>query len=407
MDRNPLNTLKTIEFKNRSGSTSWRVTGMFYGKRVQKNFRTRALAQAYIHGLGAQSDQGEFSQPRVTTTTIDSDERLREAELAWVRLRRANPKASLITAVDFYLENAGMMIRNGQATVVLEDYLEQRLRRGNQQRTVDVCNSVLKHFLKASGTKEIKGFDRESAKAFINLVSRDRSGRPKPVSMRTKRDRYDQLHNFAEYLVAERYLSRNFMPEIDRPRVTHDGVVCILSVDQVVRLLQVAATYPVGRGKRKAIKGAMLPYLAICALSGVRPDEAKRLGPDWKWFSKENKLITGFRAKNSASPRTVEIHDELVEILVYCQESGFAPSAFTVKAFNHIREQSDVRELWGNDILRHSFASHHYAANRDIDWLEKNMGNSSDVLRRAYLNRLVVPNDGTSYLTIGLDQIYS
>ncbi len=276
--------------------------------------------------------QGDFSLLRAVVTRIQSNRDLREAELAWDRLRETHPQGSLITAVDYYLENAGIMVRGGQANLVVEDYLERRLARGNQQRTVDVCRSILGHFLRSSGLKEIGRFNRQTAEDFMRHRSLDSEGNPRALAVRTTRNRFDQLHNFAEFLVQEKYLAQNFMSNIDRPKVTHDGVVNILGAEQVKELLQVASTYPVGRG-RSAIDGAMLPYLAICALSGVRPrpDEAKRLGPDWEWFSKENRLITGFRAKNSKSPRTVEIHDELVEILEYSRKKEFSPSGFRVK----------------------------------------------------------------------------
>ncbi len=94
---------------------------MFYGQHVQKNFRAASLAGICIHGLVAQGEQGEFSMIRLATTTLTKDEELREAELTWSRLRQANPKASLIAAVDYYLENAGIIVRNGQASIVLDE----------------------------------------------------------------------------------------------------------------------------------------------------------------------------------------------------------------------------------------------------------------------------------------------
>lgn len=383
-------TLRIIPFKNPSGAVVFRVSGSILGQRVQKNFPTRQAAGTFMDGLIGAANQGESARKRVTTTTLPDDADLREAELAWGRLRRELPRGSLITAVDFYLANAGQLIRDGDAREVLDQFIQRRRERGNKENTLSVASAVLRKFFSREGIKRVSEFTVDRAQHFVF---------DQAVGVRTRRDRLDQLFNWAEYLVKEKYLARNFVADVDRPKVTYDGVITTLTVDQVLALLKAAATEPVGRRK---VRGGMLAYFAVCVLSGVRPDEAKRLGPDWAWFSKENRLITGFRAKTSQKVRTVEIHPELVEILEYCRSRGIAPSQFSVKAFNRIREKAKVLESWDNDILRHTFASHHYAWKRDIGWLQKNMGNSEDVLKRAYLNQTILVAAGKRLLTVGI-----
>jgi integrase len=357
---------------------------------MQKNYPTLAEAKEEMDALNAAFNQGQSSPKRQMTTTLENEDDLKEAEMAWGRLRAMKPEGSLITAVDYYLANAGSVIKDGLVGEILEQYAQRRRDRGNQSNTVDVSTAILKRFVKDCEISRISQFTLHAAQRFVFDTS---------VSVRTRRDRRDQLYNWSEFLVNEKFLQRNFVAEVDRPKVTYDGKVSTLTVEQVLALLKVAATEPVG-GRR--IRGAMLPYFAICALSGVRPDEAKRLGPDWKWFSKENRLITGFRAKTKNKVRAVEIHPELCEILEHCRQQGLAPSQFTEKAFDRIREKAGVYDLWKNDVLRHTYASHHYAWKRDIGWLEKNMGNSADVLKRSYLDQTIVEKDGKRLLDINL-----
>jgi integrase len=386
-------TLKIVPFQNPSGHVVHRVSGSIYGKRVQKNFATVEVARTFMHGLLKAADQGESMSARVTTTSFARDEYLREAELAWARLREAHPKGSLVTAVDYYLANAGQVIRDGDALVVLDEFIERRRERGNKDKTLTVCRAILRSFLVTARIRRISEITRERTQAWVYDDS---------VAIRTRRDRHDQLNNFGEFLVKLRYLAKNPAEELDRPKVTYDGKVTTLHPDQILGLLRRAAISPVGR---KRTPGVMLAYFAVTSLSGVRPDEARRLGEDWKWFSKENGIITGFRAKTSNKPRTVEIDPHLIEILEHCRSRGWAPADFSTKAFNQIRTAIGVFDLWDNDILRHTYASHHYAWKRDMGWLQKNMGNSEDVLKRSYIDHTILAEQGRRLFEITLADI--
>lgn len=388
-------TLKIIPFKNPSGQVAYRVTGMIYGERIQKNFPTHAEARTLMDGLVKAAGQGESLPTRVTTTLFPRDEDLHDAQLAWQRLRAQVPNGSLITAVDYYLTHAGHVIKDCAALEAIDDFAEHRRSRGNQDNTVDNATTILKKFVRVAKVVKISDFTREVAQKFISDPT---------VEMRTRRDRYDHLYNWSEYLRGEKHLVRNFIGEMDRPQVTYDGKVSTLTVAQILALLRRAARAPVGRKKGEKI-GAMLAYFSVCSLSGLRPDEAKRLGPDWRWYSREHRLITGFRAKGKATPRTVAIDDHLIEILEHCKQLGFSPSSYSTKAFVNIRTEAEAYDGWDNDILRHTYASHHYAWKKDLGYLEKNMGNTEDVLKRSYLDQTIPEKVGASLFAITLAEI--
>jgi hypothetical protein len=125
-------TLKIVWFKNPSGEKVPRVTGTIHGERVQKNFSTRQEAQGYINGRLARAYQGDSSPLRPAATTFESDDDLKDAEIAFARLRSAIPKGALTTVVDFYLANAGRVIKDGNALELVKEFIKARGNRGNE-----------------------------------------------------------------------------------------------------------------------------------------------------------------------------------------------------------------------------------------------------------------------------------
>lgn len=368
-----------------------RVTGTISGHSVQKNFPTRDAAEVFMDGLIRSANQGKSAPTRAALTIFQTDQELHTAELAYQRLRTALPTGSLMTAVDYYLTHATVVVVDIEAEKAIENFKERRLRRGNQAITAEITASILKKFVGNPKAKiaRVSGMSPEKVKAFIFDTS---------VEVRTRRDRYDLLHNFSVFLLDEKHLAKNLTEGIDRPKVTNDGEVAVFKVAQCQALLDAAAAEPCGR---KRIKGAMLPYFASCMLSGMRPDEVKRMKPDWSNFSFENGVITGFRAKKKQT-RTVAMHDQLPGILEKCKAAGLAPGYFSRKAFEQIQRAAGVKvdgeeSAWDNDILRHCYGSHHYPLHNDLGYLIKNMGNSEDVLKQSYLNFTVLAKEGAAY----------
>ena len=124
-------TLKIVQFRNPSGQYVHRVSGTVYGRRVQKNFQTRQEAQGYMIGEQKRAYQGDSSPMRPAVTTFESDDDLKDAEIAFARLRNAIPKGALTTVVDFYLANAGRVIKDGNALDLVKEFIKERGKRGN------------------------------------------------------------------------------------------------------------------------------------------------------------------------------------------------------------------------------------------------------------------------------------
>lgn len=389
-------TLKIIPFTYPTGNQVWRVTGRILGRIVQKNFPTYDQAEVFMSGAIKAATQGKNGpRTRLVQTIFQNDQDLHAAELAFSKLKAALPNGSITTAVDYYLEHCTAVVVDTLATMAVEKFTTAKRALGGQKITASVTGSILRLFLRRQGIARTSEITAERAKAFVF---------DEAIAVRTRRDRHDLLHNFFEYLTAEHHMAKNLMDGIDRPRVTNESEVSVFTVEQCQKILDVAATEPGGRHR---VRGAMLPYLASCLLSGLRPDEAKRMKPDWSNFSFANGVIVGFRAKVKRT-RHVGMHDRLTGILTACKEAGLAPGYFSRKAFEAIQRKAGLRKVvdgneqsaWDNDILRHCYASHHYALHADKGFLMKNMGNSEDVLDQSYLNLTVLKEDGAKYFAM-------
>src|SRR5260221_1944716 len=89
------------EFTNPSGEVVFRVSGWLDGKRIRKNFTTRAEAEVERQTLEIQETQTD-SGLRPTVTRLTEDQ-VREAEAAYRRL--TDRKHSLTYYLDFALAN--------------------------------------------------------------------------------------------------------------------------------------------------------------------------------------------------------------------------------------------------------------------------------------------------------------
>lgn len=393
-------TLKIVPFKNPGGSLAHRVTGRVLGCKVEKNFPTRERAEAFMDECLEHATQGKSAfVRRDARTCFANDAELRVAELAHKRLAEKKPGVSLLTVVDDYLARTVVVITDIPATQAIEDFAAVREKSGTQEISWKQSKLVLNTFIKRHKITMVSAMPA-AAKAFVTADG---------ICKRTQRDRYDLLTGFSKFLIHQKHLEASLTEGIARPKVTDEGDPTIFTLLQCQRLLDAAAKEPCSR---RRIRGMMLPYIAICMLSGIRPDEAKRI--TWAHVSLENKVITGFRAKRSNRARSVAISDQLCEILQACKAAGLPMGYFSRKAFESIQRAAGVRVVipaensqsgkdeieseWDNDILRHCYASYSYAALKNKGELIKNMGNSEDVIDASYLNLTVLEPDGVKFL---------
>ena len=385
VNRNPTDgPFKIIPFKNRGKkkTLSYRVSGTLLGVRVQKNFPTPEAAQKKIDALIRTAAQGHSLPTRYVATRFKSDEELHEAELAHQRLVSRLPGSSLMAAVEHYLQHHSVEITTIPVTQAITDFKEARSLRGNRENTIENSAIVLRQFLSEQKIVTTADFTKARANDWIHSSK---------IESRTRRDRYDLLVNFAKFLKSAKHLAHSPLQDITRPRYSHSGVISYFTVAQCQRLLDAAAAQ-VSRQRR----GVLLPYISLCLFSGLRPQEARRMGEDWSLISLENRVAQGFLPKTGAG-RTVELLPPLDGILARCQAAKLAPGSWSRQLIEGIQKEAGLKKAWDNDILRHTYASHHFALHGDLGFLVRNMGNSETVLGQSYINRMVPRSEAEKF----------
>lgn len=355
--------LKIVWFKNPSGESVPRVTGTIRGERIRQNFKTEADAQIFINERIGNLLSAKTPKPLITSL---SETEARQAEAAIALL----PKGTdLIQAATYFAQYHRPLVPLPfkDAVEAWGDWLVDQ--RKNEEATKKSRTGFLLQFGKE---KKILRSDRISIDAAKEWIYE------KSLSDRTQRDRFDLLNQFCGWLSKsqQKHAASNPVAELDRPVVKIDAPG-VLSFAQTRDLLQCALTDPEGPD--------MLPFFALCCLSGVRPDEVPRLTWDDIHLEKEHQIIEINKAKGGRRRRNAEICKPLLRILAWAKKKKLAPGFYSRRKFDRIRRDAGVFDIWEKDILRHTYASHHYILHKDIKRLISNMGNSEDVLFQHYV----------------------
>jgi integrase len=131
----------------------------------------------------------------------------------------------------------------------------------------------------------------------------------------------------------------------------------------------------------------LLGYLAVAMFAGVRPEEVRRADLERLDLRGRTFVIKGSGSK-TRSRRVIELSRVAVIWLRLwqrlCPGAALVPANFRRK-FSALRAAAGV-ETWPADVLRHTFASYHYAMHADRKGLQAAMGHSEseDTLDKHY-----------------------
>jgi|GEM_PF-4449963 len=372
-----------------SGRVVFYVYGHILGKRIRRRFPTLSDAEAFVGEMrAAVAPVVQCARPVVTTLAV---EQIADAQRARVLLPAW---ASLTDAAKFFSQHYKPVVSHPLDDTIAEYVDEKTNRAKNRPYTVSQIEIILKAFAR---TLEIASTSEISTAVACRWVFDEQAGKEgrAPVSARTQRDRYDHLARFCRWLIKpKKWLLDNPLEDVPRPKV-ENVPPAILSVEQVQKILNTAWTDPAGP--------VMLPFFAICLLSGARPFEVRRAKEE-HFFTEKDQGDPIFEVWESKTPwRTVDIQEPLLGILRHCKDHGVNLAYFSKRIFDRIRRDAGVYDEWANDIQRHTYASYHYAKHHDIKWLEKNLGTSERVLFRHYIRRTVRRSDAEAFEQLTVD----
>jgi integrase len=365
-----------LEFTNRSGSQSWRVSGYKRdGSRVRENFSSVEAAQCRQMDLESEYLQRQ-TETAVRATKL-SDEQIRLAETAFAKL---DSNDELLSCVDYWL-------KHGRANAVPESplldeavpqflsWVESSNLRPTTKNSLRIrlnvfANSVPNLRVADIGPDVIEGF-LDGRKISNASKINDKTAVSSFFTWAINRKRRWAMSNPCAVVEVER-------DQKPPPRV--------LAVDDCRKLLKATQAHKDGR---------LLPYVSMCLFGGLRPSEASRL--TWQQVNlADNEIRLEAHQTKVGKPRVVAICPTLRVWLRTCKGMEFWPANAPddlreikrqIGFGNPTKEEPNLKP-WIDDVLRHTAISHHFrlggSYGRTAEWA----GNSEQVIREHYQGRV-------------------
>jgi integrase len=373
-----------------NGKHRFKIAGYYVdGKRVRKYFETRKAAEtfieaeqirrenlgkraAHIHGALAEDalraadvlkptpytllDAARFvahAHSKLEPHSVRIDDAINEHVVAIERRKRS---ITVNRLVDEFIANRRA---KGKSDIYIRD-LTTRLRRFQalmgDRITADITNAEVDHWLQS-----------------LNVG---------PQTQNNFRAVLSAMWTFA---VRRGYAAANVIQLVDKTSVVRDHVPTF-SVEQLTKLL--AAAPP-----------DYLPVLAIGAFAGLRPEEINKLRWEDLDFQERTIRVNASAAK-TRKKRFAEISDNLSAWLQpYAGRTGpVAPP--NLQKLRRATMKAAKIETWPPDVLRHTFASAHYAYHRDPARTAVIMGHRDQNMLLTHYRDLMKPSDASKHWQI-------
>jgi integrase len=291
--------------------------------------------------------------------------------------KRLEPHAVRIDdAIDEHI--AAIERRNRSASVndAVEQFIANRNAKGKSKSYIRDLETRLGRFKAAMGNRLVADIASSDVDHWIQSL------RVGPQTQNNFRAVLSAMWTFA---VRRGYAAANVIQLIDKSSVVRDHVATF-SVEELSRLLG-AASFD------------YLPVLAIGAFAGLRPEEINKLR--WNDVDCEERTIrVNASVSKTRKKRFAEISDNLLNWLQpYISKSGpVAPP--NLQKLRRATMKAARIEKWPQDVLRHSFASAHYAFHKDPARTAMIMGHRDQNMLLTHYRDLMRPSDAANYWQI-------
>ncbi|HXA13698.1 MAG TPA: site-specific integrase [Opitutaceae bacterium] len=357
------------QFTNPSGEVVCRVTGWLDGKRVRKNFATRAEAEAERQILEVQRLQSETGI-RTAITRLE-DAQLKEAESAFTRL--VGQPRSLSFYLDFALTNYREPEKQRPLANAVADYIAAKEHEFAQDQLsppqVARIRWDLKRLVKYFPGKTVAEI---TVSGLVGFLERRRP------SMKTFNNQRGVLGTFFKFCFHRGWIMENPVLRVPHYRIRQRrGMAQTLTAVQAAALMEFMETYDSGR---------WVPYFALCLFAGIRPGvphgEITKFKPDAVNLE-EGVIYISAEVSKVREPRRVAIQPNLAAWL-----RAYPLDKYPIILGNFKKRRQRFAKKLGltHDVLRHTFISMFVAKFRSIGEASIQAGNSESIIRRHYLD---------------------
>ncbi len=371
---NPLRSFVISQFTNPSGQRVFRVSGWLDGKRIRKNFATRAEAEAerQVFEIGNLQTKAGV---RATITRL-SDEQLQDAEAAFRRL--AGHQQSLSFCVDYALSNYRAPERQKPLADAIAEYVvakehefeQDHISRPQLGRIRWDLRKLREHF-------QVRSVAELTVSGLVSFLE---IGRP---AMKTYNNRRGILSTFLKFAFHRGWISDNPILKVPHHRIRRrSGSASTLTASQARSLMEHFEGFEGGR---------WVPYFALCLFAGIRPGvpdgEITKLQANAVDLN-AGTIFVSSEVSKIREPRRVAIHPNLAAWLRAYPLEKFP---IVVADFQNLRAKFSKRFNLTHDVLRHTFISMFVAKYRSMGEAALQAGNSENIIRKHYLDLKSAP----------------
>ena len=370
------------EFTNPSGEIVFRLTGWLDGKRIRKNFPSRAEAAAERQTMEIQQIQSATGVR--TAATRLSDQQLHEAESAFQRLTDA-PKS-----LSFYLDYALTNYRAPEREITIEAAATAYLATKQQEHDRGMLSPCQLKDIRIRLVNLKQAFPRKMLATLTREAVAAHCMRGKP-SPKTFNNRRGVLFTFFKYAYYQDWLAVNPLEKVPHLRIGHRrGSAKTLTAEKCEKLMRYIETFE---------GGVFVPYFCLCLFAGIRPSilvgEISKLRPE-SIHLETGAIMIEPEVSKVRMKRNVTIQPNLAAWL-----RAYPLSRFPIIPKNATNLRRGIAEKFdlSHDIMRHTFISMHVAKYRSMGEAALQAGNSESIIRKHYLD-LKTPAEAEQFFGI-------
>ena len=384
-----------IAIENFNGKTRFKVAGYYRnGKRTRKYFNTREQAQTFItaeeirrrnlgqraaHIDGALAEDALRASDVLKLTPYSIFDAGRVVAEAHAKL--APYAAQISDAVAKYIFDAEQRRRSVTVSALVDEFIANRKAKGKSAAYLRDLRARLARFKASMAGTIVADLTTRDIDHWIQSLN---------VGPQTQNNFRAVLSAAWTFALRQGYTTANIVKWVDKSQVVRDHVATF-SVAQLGRLLVAAPL-------------EYLPVLAIGAFAGLRPEEINKLRWEDVDFHERTIRVNASTAK-TRKKRFAEIADNLLAWLQpYAGRTGrVAPP--NLRKLRRTTMMAVKIEKWPQDVLRHSFASAHYAFHRNPAHTALLLGHRDQNMLLTHYRDLMKPSDAARYWSLVPDPI--
>jgi integrase/recombinase XerD len=373
-----------------NGKNRFKISGYYKdGKRTRKYFRTRDEAQTFMaaeevrrqnlgrraaHIDGALAEDALRAADVLKSTPYSILDAARVAAEAHAKL--APYSIRIGDAIDKYVFAAEQRRRSVTVSALADEFVANRRAKGRSAVYLRDLMARLARFKTSMSERIVAEITTRDIDRWIQLLN---------VGPQTQNNFRAVLSAAWTFAVRHGYASANIVQWVDKSQVVRDHVATF-SVEQLTKLLDAAP-------------GDCVPVLAIGAFAGLRPEEINKLR--WEDIDFHDRTIrVNASAAKTRKKRFAEISHNLMEWLgPYAGCVGRVAPPNLQKLRRQTMKKAGI-DYWPPDVLRHSFASAHYAAYKNPAHTALLLGHRDQNMLLTHYRDLMKPNDAARYWAI-------